>query len=41
MKKDDNERLPLFKSWKAWYLAVILFLVLQIIFFYYFTKYFS
>lgn len=36
-----DERPPLFKNWSSWYAAVIIALVLQIIFFIYFTKYFA
>ena len=36
-----EERPPVFKSWTAWYLIVIGVLVLLIILFIYFTKYFS
>jgi hypothetical protein len=31
---------PLFKSWKGWYLAVIIFLVLQIVLFTIITEHF-
>lgn len=37
----DNDKAPLFKSWRQWYFIVIAFLVLLIIFFNFFTKYFS
>jgi len=37
----EKEDIPFFKSWNGWYAFVILFLVLLIILFYAFTKYFS
>jgi hypothetical protein len=37
----DNEKIPLFKSWRQWYVFVILFLVLLILFFYLVAKHFS
>ncbi len=40
MEKDKNN-VPLFKTWTGWYVVVIGFLLIQIIFFYFFTKYFS
>jgi hypothetical protein len=41
MNQDQKDKVPLFKSWTHWYVFVILFLILQIILFYLFTKYFS
>lgn len=38
---DSNDKVPLFKTWTAWYVFVIAFLVVLIILFYFFTKYFS
>lgn len=40
MNKHDDKA-PLFKSWNQWYFIVIAFLVLLIILFNFFTKYFS
>ena len=37
-EKDD---IPVFKSWRSWYLLVIGALIGLIIFFYFFTKYFE
>lgn len=37
----ENENVPLFKSWTQWYVFVILFLISLIVFFYFFTKWFS
>lgn len=37
----DNDKIPIFKTWKQWYWFVILFLILLIILFDFFTKYFS
>lgn len=41
MHNPDNDKAPLFKSWNGWYLFVILFLVVLIILFYFFTKRFA
>lgn len=41
MPQGDNDKVPLFKKWGRWYLLVIAFLVLLIVLFYFFTKYFS
>jgi hypothetical protein len=37
----EQEKIPVFKSWKAWYIFVLVLLVLQIIAFHLFTRYFS
>ena len=37
-EKDD---IPVFKSWRSWYILVIGALIALIIFFYFFTKYFE
>lgn len=41
MTTNDNDKIPLFKNWKNWYVLVIAFLVILIIAFYFFTQYFS
>lgn len=41
MDLHDNDKAPLFKSWGSWYVFIIVFLVIQIILFYLFTKRFS
>lgn len=41
MSMNDNDKAPLFGSWKGWYFFVIAFLVLLIILFYFFTKRFA
>jgi len=41
MEPSPEERPPLFKTWKSWYLLVIGFLIFLIICFYFFTKHFS
>jgi hypothetical protein len=41
MTQQDNDKAPFFKSWTGWYIAVIAFLVLQIVLFSLFTKLFS
>lgn len=40
MDKAD-EKPPVFKTWKGWYITLVIVLVVQIILFIYFTKYFS
>jgi hypothetical protein len=35
-----NDKPPLFKSWKGWYITVIVFLVVQIILFAMITEHF-
>jgi len=37
----QKEHIPLFKKWKYWYLLVLAVLIALIIFFDWFTKYFS
>lgn len=39
--QEQNDKPPVFKTWRAWYALVLIFLVLQIALFIYFTKYFS
>ena len=39
--EEPNEKIPLFRSWKQWYLVVIIFSVVLFIFFYLFTKTYS
>jgi hypothetical protein len=41
MMKNDNDKVPFFKSWTQWYVFVILFLLLLIILFRLLTNYFS
>ena len=41
MEDQPNEKVPLFASWKAWYLLVLVFLALLIVLFTFFTNYFS
>lgn len=38
---ETDERPPVFKSWKGWYVTLVAVLIAQIILFIYFTKYFS
>lgn len=40
MKEEEN-KVPVFTSWRSWYVLVIFSLVLLIVFFYVFTKYFE
>jgi hypothetical protein len=41
MDQNDDGKVPLFKTWMQWYIFVIAFLLLLIIAFWLFTKYFS
>jgi hypothetical protein len=41
MTERDKEDIPVFKSWRSWYVLVIGSLIGLIIFFYVFTKYFE
>ncbi len=41
MKEPDNRRIPLFSTWSRWYFFVLAVLVLLIVFFAWFTKFFS
>jgi hypothetical protein len=41
MNKSENDKAPLFKSWSAWYVLVIGFLLLLIVLFSLFTRKFS
>ncbi|WP_262497322.1 hypothetical protein [Niastella vici] len=36
-----KEQIPVFRKWRYWYLLVIGFLLLLIVLFYFFTKYFA
>ena len=38
---DEEDKVPLFKSWTHWYVLVIGFLIVLIIVFYIFTKTFA
>ncbi len=38
---EEQDKIPVFKSWKAWYVFVLALLVAQIIAFHFFTRYFS
>jgi hypothetical protein len=41
MEYKNDDKVPFFKTWNGWYISVILFLVVLIILFSMFTKYFS
>lgn len=41
MVRSKTEKLPLFKTWRSWYLAVFFSLVFYIVVFYIFTRYFN
>jgi hypothetical protein len=41
MESNEHEKVPLFKKWTYWYVLVIGFLFALIVFFHFFTKYFS
>lgn len=38
---EEQEKIPLFKTWNAWYIFVLAFLVALIVAFHFFTQYFS
>lgn len=38
---DNKEKIPLFNNWRYWYLLVALVLVILILFFNWFTNYYS
>lgn len=37
----EIEPAPLFRTWKAWYILVVLWLCGMVVFFYWLTKYFQ
>ncbi len=37
----DEEKPPLFRTWRGWYLALIVALLAQIIFYYWLTRLFA
>lgn len=39
--EQQQDKIPLFKSWKGWYIFVLVVLVLLITGFYFFTKQFA
>ena len=41
MDEQSDDNVPIFRKWSYWYMLVIGFLILLIILFYLFTKYFS
>jgi hypothetical protein len=41
MNEEQNDKIPLFKSWTQWYVLVIVFLFILIILFKLFTNYFA
>ncbi|WP_262711623.1 hypothetical protein [Niastella caeni] len=41
MSPVENEQIPVFKKWRYWYWLVIGFLLLLVVLFYLFTKYFA
>jgi Mg2+ and Co2+ transporter CorA len=41
MNLPPDEKPPVFNSWRSWYVLVVGFLAALIVFFYFFTKYFS
>jgi len=41
MSPVENEQIPLFKKWRYWYWLVIGFLLLLVVLFYLFTKFFA
>ncbi|MDX1955227.1 MAG: hypothetical protein SFU20_06800 [Chitinophagaceae bacterium] len=41
MHEAEDDKAPLFKSWKGWYMLVLALLVAEILLLTYFTRYFS
>jgi len=41
MLPEDNDRVPLFRSWNRWYVFVVIILVLEIGLFYLLTQHFA
>jgi len=41
MNHSDDDKAPIFGSWKGWYIAVLVLLVVEILLFAWFTNYFS
>ncbi len=39
--EEQNDKPPVFKTWGSWYFLLLIFLILQIVLFVYFTKYFA
>jgi len=37
----DQEKIPVFSSWRGWYVFLVIFLIIELIFFRYFTQLFS
>jgi len=37
----DEEKPPLFRAWRGWYLTLIIVLLVQIIFYYWLTRLFA
>jgi hypothetical protein len=37
----QEDKIPLFRRWRSWYIFVLLFLLIDIIAFLFFTQYFS
>jgi hypothetical protein len=36
--KEDQEKIPVFKTWKQWYIVVLAILVIQIVLYYIVTQ---
>jgi len=41
MPLQDNDKAPFFKNWNYWYVLLVVFLVVVIVLFSLFTKYFA
>lgn len=41
MEENQQEKVPLFKTWKSWYILIVAFLLVLILLFSVFTKTFS
>ncbi|HKP31342.1 MAG TPA: hypothetical protein VJT83_01375 [Chitinophagaceae bacterium] len=41
MQSQEEDKIPVFKKWSHWYVLLIVYLVALIVFFHFFTQYFS
>ena len=41
MENNEDDKVPLFKTWNQWYVFLVVFLLILIFLFYWFTKFFA
>lgn len=41
MENNEDDKVPLFKTWNQWYIFLVVFLLILIFLFYWFTKFFA